>query len=351
MVSTRRKTLPRDFEELLAAGDLEALKRVFRRCLPDATTGSSKHTTIAFDACPDELARWLVANGADVNARDTHQRTALHARRRGAGIDVLVDLGADVHAVDYQGETPLHQAATFGRLDAARALVGRGADVGARDRGGMTPLARALESCSNAGIVAATAIAEVLLAAGASIDERMPARVRAIGEAFEFSRTAFNPETLAETDAALTRLYTLFEVEPVAALQRHDGVARIEIGAEEWPAQHAELWNLLVPARGPATTVQGEAVRISGRLGHEILGNGGANWDANFRQMCDALATCLGSATALPAADLSEGVALTRSIRAGSGDRPELSRLTELTVRWVLLNPEPTPLGETAYRR
>jgi hypothetical protein len=48
---TKRKTLSRDFEELLAARDLDALKQVFDRCLLDATTGYSKHTALAFDAC------------------------------------------------------------------------------------------------------------------------------------------------------------------------------------------------------------------------------------------------------------------------------------------------------------
>ncbi len=38
------------------------------------------------------------------------------------------------------GETPLHWAATFGRLDVAQALLGAGAATGAQDKEGDTPL-------------------------------------------------------------------------------------------------------------------------------------------------------------------------------------------------------------------
>jgi hypothetical protein len=351
MASTKRKTLPRDFEALLAAGDLDAVKRVFDRCLPDATTGYSKHTALAFDACPEELTRWLVARGADVNARDTYRRTPLFERVSGAGIQLLVDLGAEVDAFDYQGETPLHHAAKYGRLDAVRVLLRCGADLHVRDRQSRTPLGVALARCSNIQIVATVAVAELLLGVGSTVDETMRERVREIGESFEFFREKFNPVHLDETDAALTRLYTLFAVEPVPLLIRHDGLARIEVASGPWRGQYDALWKLLVPPSGAASTIQGEAIRICGRLGHEILGNGGVNWDADFRRMCAALPAHLGSGTSLPPAELQEAAGLARSVRTGSGEAGELSRLTELTVRWVQLNPVPVPHNGPAYLR
>ena len=265
MASPKRKTLPRDFEELIAAADLDALKQVFDRCLLDATTGPSKHTALFFDTCPDELTRWLVEHGADVNALDMYQRTALYERRSGTGIQLLVELGADVSAVDGQDATPLHHAAGLARFDAIRTLIRCGADPHSRDRGGRTPLALALASCSNAGIVATVAIAELLLGLGSMVDEAMRIRVRRIGEAFEFSRESFNPDRLDAADAALTRLYALFEVTPVPPLIRHDGLARIEVQPGPWPTQYDDLWKLLVPATGSASTAQGEAIRICGR--------------------------------------------------------------------------------------
>jgi len=67
MAKTLKKLLPKTFEDLLTNGDLTALKAVFHACVPDARDGYAKRTALAFDACPDELARWLVARGTDLH--------------------------------------------------------------------------------------------------------------------------------------------------------------------------------------------------------------------------------------------------------------------------------------------
>lgn len=53
--------------------------------------------------------------------------------------------------------------------------------------------------------------------------------------------------------------------------------------------QSQDLWNRLVPGSGPATTGQGEVVRIAGRLAREILVDGRMNGDADFAAMLTAL--------------------------------------------------------------
>jgi hypothetical protein len=131
----------------------------------------------------------------------------------------------------------------------------------------------------------------------------------------------------------------------------HDGVSPITVNTTKWQDQHAELWDLLVPSQGVAQTVQGEAIRVSRRILHEILDNGGANWDADFRKMLNALLRHLGSGTTLDEARLREAAELDARIRGGDGDNEELSRLSKLTVRWVLANPEPMPVGSVDYRR
>ena len=52
----------------------------------------------------------------------------------------LVDRGANIHARDDHGKTPLHYACDEGHMDVVMALVDRGADVGARDNQQRTPL-------------------------------------------------------------------------------------------------------------------------------------------------------------------------------------------------------------------
>ena len=63
-MAKKKKTLPKDFEELLSKGNLQELKEVFNTCELDARGGYGKQTALAYDNCPHELAKWLVEQGA-----------------------------------------------------------------------------------------------------------------------------------------------------------------------------------------------------------------------------------------------------------------------------------------------
>lgn len=106
-----RKTLPRDFETLLTRATPDELVSVFDRTRIDARGGSAKATAIGFVDCPDELIRWLVAQGLDVDATDTFGATPLHvraARGRPEQIPLLLALGTDIERPHRFGGTPLH---------------------------------------------------------------------------------------------------------------------------------------------------------------------------------------------------------------------------------------------------
>lgn len=118
----------------------------------------------AFYARLDLIAA-LLADGADPNARDGVGRSPLYEVRRVEAIGPLVAGGADLEARDIHGWTPLHAAASFDRADLARALIELGADLRARDRRGFTPL----HAAANDGAAAA---AGLLLDRGAPVDER-----------------------------------------------------------------------------------------------------------------------------------------------------------------------------------
>lgn len=64
----------------------------------------------------------------------------------------MVDAGAAVGAKDVDGRTPLHWAASGGREELCRWLLGRGAEVNTADDGGWTPLASAA-SAGHLGVV------------------------------------------------------------------------------------------------------------------------------------------------------------------------------------------------------
>jgi hypothetical protein len=51
----------------------------------------------------------------------------------------------------------------------------------------------------------------------------------------------------------------------------------------------AELWEVLVPERGQATSIQGEVLRAVGRLASEDRRNGCVNWDNRYERLVEFL--------------------------------------------------------------
>jgi ankyrin repeat protein len=349
MGRAKRKTLPKDFELLLEKGTVAELKAVFDVCEIDARGGYSKQTALAFDKCPNDLARWLVAQGADLSATDTWGNTPLHsrARSRRSSMAVLLELGGDVNRASSSVGTPLHAAADSHNATNARLLLQHGARVNERNKEQMTPLELALRGCGNIDIENMVLLARVLLDAGAEKTFRMKGFVEEIGKCFEFHRGGFNPELVDVVSHALDELYGIFEVQPIARRQIHDGHSPVVVKANTWQTQHEELWNLLVPSQGPAATVQGE-IRISGRIADELHRNGGANWDADYKTMADAFLEHVQGGKPLSPPDLAEAAAVVAAVKRETGDT---GRMAELAVKWVMQNPDPVKLNPPSYRR
>lgn len=352
MTKKKRKTLPKNFNDMLESASLEALIAVFDACELEATGGYSKNTALGFYNCPDTLVEWLVAQGANINAVDTYQRTPLHHRSASwkGGVDCLLSLGANIEARDYQGHTPLHAAADSHKSESIRALLLKGANPNAKTNTGLTPLELALSSARNIDISETAKLAELLLTSEVSVTEAMQKDVERIGREFEFHRTNFNPDYLPETDAGLKTLYRLFRTSPVAQRLIHDGISPIHVDATDWRDKHQALWELLVPSSGAAATAQGETIRITGRISREILDNGGVNWGADFRAMLNAFVVHLASASSLSNDKVAEAHRITAELSTGNGDADQVHRLAELAVQWVTANPNPIPLMPPKYK-
>jgi ankyrin repeat protein len=212
MAKAKRKTLPKNFDELLQAGDTEAIKAVFDTCDVNAHGGSFKRAALAFNDLPDDVSRWLIGQGADISATDSYGETPLHSR---AGhwkgkIGILLEEGADVHCTDSRGETPLHKAASVGNVQTARALLEHGARIDALNRDGLSPLALALQRCSNSKIRQIAEVAELLLEAQPS----RPAGVRSIffcgcSKANKRKTTGFPPRCVDLSSASARTLSSI----------------------------------------------------------------------------------------------------------------------------------------------
>ena len=354
-MAKKRVTLPKEFKDLMDEGNIEALKAVYDRCELTAHDGRfSLCTPLHMGGVPDELVIWLVEQGLDINIPDYYGATPLY-RQAILGRDtvkLLCELGADIEKPNRYGETPLHMAAEFFHPKTVKFLINKGANVNVENDMGRTPLASVLMVCRGIYIAQTAEIAAMLLEAGAKKTSKMKEKVEQIGKDFEFHRESIHPDYIEEADKGLAKLYELFDVKPVEKRLTHDGVSPILVKEGSWEEQYEQLWSFLIPSSGPAKTVQGEVIRIPGRVRDELDRNGGANWDRDYRKMLQALPQYLSLGIPLSDQELEETKELIAQVHGKDfDDEPRLDRLCQLAIAWIKQNPEPLLLEKTSYKR
>ena len=354
-MAKKRVTLPKEFKDLMDEGNIEALKAVYDRCELTAHDGRfSLCTPLHMGGVPDELVIWLVEQGLDINIPDYYGATPLY-RQAILGRDtvkLLLELGADIEKPNTYGDTPLHMAAEFFHPRTVKFLIDKGANVNVENDMGRTPLASVLMVCRGIYIAQTAEIASMLLDAGAKKTPAMKEKVENIGKDFEFHRESIHPDYIEGADKGLAKLYEIFDVKPVEKRLTHDGVSPIKLVEGSWEKQYEELWSFLIPSSGAAKTVQGEVIRIPGRVRDELDRNGGVNWDRNYRKMLQAMPHYLSLGTPLSDNDLEETKQLISQIYGKDfNDSLRLDRLCQLSLAWIEQNPEPLPLEEPSYKR
>jgi TolB-like protein/ankyrin repeat protein/class 3 adenylate cyclase len=120
------------------------------------TASSDRRETSLFRAVRKgfpAIVELLVDHGADINAVDAYTNTLLHKAMQSGDlktVQILLGKGAMVNARttagNYPGETPLHVAALAGYLKGAELLLLNGAEIDAVDRNGYTPLRRSIDN-------------------------------------------------------------------------------------------------------------------------------------------------------------------------------------------------------------
>jgi ankyrin repeat protein len=122
----------------------------------------------------EQLARFLIEQGTDVKATDKDGKTALHYIAGSTSPSIqqlarfLVEQGADVKATDKDRETVLHCVAGSASPSAeqlARFLIEQGADVKATDKDGKT----ALHDVAGSASLSAEQLARFLIEQGADV--------------------------------------------------------------------------------------------------------------------------------------------------------------------------------------
>ncbi len=129
----------------------------------DGSGNSVLHYAAEWQLSNDTL-NFLIQKGADVNAVNGNGETPLFSAAKGDNtdaIDLLVKRGASLQARDHLGSGPLHAAVRWDSLTAAEKLINLGFNIDSQNVGGKTPLAEA-------AVEGNTTMAKLLLSRGAN---------------------------------------------------------------------------------------------------------------------------------------------------------------------------------------
>lgn len=124
-------------------GDAMIVALLLQRGAQVSAVCNHGNTPLHFSVKHMDVTKQLIAAGADLHAKDTSRRTALHQASSYGTTDVveyLVDCGADPSARDIRSMTPLQYAILSSKASTVEVLLGKGADISVNDIQVRTPL-------------------------------------------------------------------------------------------------------------------------------------------------------------------------------------------------------------------
>ena len=370
----KNKTLPKNYQELLHKGDVEELKKVFDKCeLTACERGNLKCSALHFYDVPYEFMKWVLDQGYDPNTMSAHSVPLCYNFSDIENLKLLIEYGADVNHKCSWDATPFHYLcdwfSTALKPDVSRKIetfnlfLQNGADINARNKSNETPLLYILrrERVPETDFVK---MVEILLEEhaknkGSSLTEKSAGKnqhpipdedwliaqkeIKRIGESHEFYKMEIIDEDFRnERSANMKRLYEIFDVEPVPERVMVTENSTIKVTSDKWQEQYEELWNMLVPGNGRAEFLQGEAIRLLGKLSYEVLEMGCCNWNTDFAKLPKAFRLIISYGSQLKKEDYDEALSILENIKNIAED--EFAFLSQKTVEWILKNPKPVKL-------
>lgn len=358
-----RKTLPEAIEQIIASGDVEAVARAVKNCQVGAylRTDAYRPQLMHFPAS-QEITEFFLQRGEDINSLDRYQCTPIHWRVRcghAEQVPFLISRGGDINARDYADRTALFAAVEHLASADIEQLIRWGADASAQANselyGNYTLTEYALAGRRLFDACKLLEVIRVLLAHGAQPGGKEQDLLRGMDDQrCRLITHGYNadPAVFEANVEALAQLCEIFRVEQAVPRQALQVGQRVEIDPSlKVEDQFWQLWEQLVPSSGVAPCLQGEAVRIAGRISHEIYDNGGLNWDRGFTALAKRFGRIVTSQVALADDDVVRldqalGCLKTRTVTTNYAEAMQASDvLTQLAVLWVRLNPVLVALG------
>ncbi len=114
-----------------------------------------------------------------------------------------------------------------------------------------------------------------------------------------------------------------------------------------WKQEHQRLWEAHVPSSGAADTLQGELIRICGKLVDQAYRNGNCNWNEDHETMWRFVGEQITSDstfeedTKLEIRGIIEEIIRDEACPDLSGDGSTYYRVNEKAVDWCIAHPDP----------
>lgn len=120
-----------------------------------------------------DIVAYLISSGAGLNIEDGFGNTPLNLLLYKKGnpeiAKLLIEKGADVNSVGFEGITPLASAVSLGNKEVIKALIAKGANANKKDSNGLSPL---MNAAKDALITGDTGIMEILISGGADVNAK-----------------------------------------------------------------------------------------------------------------------------------------------------------------------------------
>lgn len=250
----------------------------------------------------------------------------------------------DIYLQDSE-ESALHIAARRFKVEEVEELLRQGADIYAEDSLHYTPLMKALARCRLENLQEMLEIAYLL---PEKVTERQQTFVKRLGIWIGNYKNSFNKPSkeFVDLDRAYFNLCKRFEI---SVRKKRIQLPKFTKEEQFLERKHQELFEILVPEKGVAESLQGEVIRITGKIAQEVLENSGKNWNIEYMYFLRAILNYLEKGHSLTQEQLETAKGYSNKLRAkGKGSKYALG-LKHLAVLWVLQNETLIPLGKTPY--
>lgn len=344
-MAKKRKTIPDayDVNEIVGTGDIKKLEEIYEKCELSVFIDMLEYSNI----CKETL-EWIMGKGIDLKEVCKKYGILSEQARRGGNIEMFVEHGADPFAED----DILIMAARYHNVKSVETALELGIDMYIKNFSlSGTALYVALHYGDCSDFPKMEQIVRLFLEHGYEIseEERQAFKRQAEEYEFEYDELQDHPwykESRDEIERSLKNLYELLDITPIPRYIKHDGVSEIQIPKGSVKEQFEIMYNVMVPNRGRAKSMQGEAIRIIGTVNRGLSG-GRENINADEKKMLKYLIEFLGQGN--PLSD--EEIDMVKELRNSKLNDEKIIELASITIKWISMNTSPFPLPEVTYKK